>query len=548
MSCEDRVIGMFKAARTAALAAMLAATMGGSVALAQAVEAPSAATEPRFDIEVEDAPARAFFKGLVDGTRHNVLVHPEVTGRITLALNHVTLLETLDAVRDLYGYDYRRVSSGYLVLPATVQTRLYTLNYLDLQRTGASKTRVSSGQITQSSSDGGQNGQQSGNGQNGSSNGNGGGNEDEQRIDVTGTSVLTRSESDFWGEIQTNLQEIIGGKSAQGRSVVINRQSGVIVVRALPNEQRDVADYLNQTERTVSRQVVLEAKVVEVELSDAYQAGINWAAIMTDGNKQYFLGQRPPQSGFDVDPLNSNGERRNVFPGSQVTEFMSDTLGGAFTIAADLADFNAYIDLLGSQGRTRVLSSPRVSTLHNQKAVIKAGSDEFFVTGVQSDTTTGTATTTTVDYELTPFFSGVALDVTPQISDDGRVLLHIHPTISDVADQTKTLSVRGSTDTLPLALSQIRESDSIVKARSGQVIVIGGLMREQRTRQDYKTPLLGDIPGLGRLFRSERDQTTTTELVILLRPIVIDDDGQWEQLVKEPTDRIESMSNKAKLK
>jgi MSHA biogenesis protein MshL len=152
-----------------------------------------------------------------------------------------------------------------------------------------------------------------------------------------------------------------------------------------------------------------------------------------------------------------------------------------------------------------------------------------------------------VEYELTPFFSGVALDVTPQISPDSRVLLHIHPTISEVNDQQKTLVVRGQTDVLPLALSQVRESDSIVKARSGQVIVIGGLMRESRTRDDYKTPVLGDIPGVGRLFRSERDRRARTELVILLRPLVVGDD-EWQPLVDEPTKRLDEMAEKSDLK
>src|SRR5690606_30058433 len=183
---------------------------------------------------------------------------------------------------------------------------------------------------------------------------------------------------------------------------------------------------------------------------------------------------------------------------------------------------------------------------HNQKAVIKAGTDEFFVTNVSSDTVTGTASTTNVNFELTPFFSGVALDVTPQISDDGRVLLHIHPAVSDVSNQTKMLTVRGQTDTLPLALSQIRESDSIVSARSGQIIVIGGLMRETHRRQNYKMPVLGDVPGVGRLFRSERDLMTTTELVILLRPLVVSDDD-WPRLVQEPTDRIDALAKKGEL-
>ncbi len=265
--------------------------------------------------------------------------------------------------------------------------------------------------------------------------------------------------------------------------MVVNRQSGVVVVRAMPSELRDVADYLAKTENTVTRQVVLEAKIVEVELSDAYQAGINWAAVLTQGNRQYFLGQSTPRGGFDGDLLAPPNRPVPVGPGNPWSnEFLANALGGAFTLAADFADFNAFIELLGLQGRTRVLSSPRVSTLHNQKAIIKAGTDEFFVTGVQSDTTTGEATTTTVDVELTPFFSGVALDVTPQINDQGDVLMHIHPTVSDVTDQQKELSVRGQTDSLPLALSQIRESDSIVRARSGQVIVIGGLMRETRQR------------------------------------------------------------------
>jgi MSHA biogenesis protein MshL len=199
--------------------------------------------------------------------------------------------------------------------------------------------------------------------------------------------------------------------------------------------------------------------------------------------------------------------------------------------------------LLDTQGRTRVLSSPRVSTLHNQKAVIKAGSDEFFVTGVKSDTTTGTSTTTSLNVELTPFFSGVALDVTPQVSDDGTVLLHIHPTVSEVTDQSKRVDFGGGSSNLPLAYSQIRESDSVVRAHSGQLIVIGGLMRETRKREDYKTPVLGDVPVLGKLFKSQRDQSRTVELVLLLRPLV-PTDADWESLAREPQERAAALASR----
>jgi MSHA biogenesis protein MshL len=520
-----------KSLYSALIAALLFLTAHAAFA-----DEPSA---PRFDIRVEDAPARAFFEGLVDGTSTNMVVHPDVKGRITISLKQVTVPETLNAVRDVYGYDYRPIANGYMVLPATIQTRVFHLNYLDLQRVGVSKTRVSSGQVTQGSNS------QYGDATNTSESA-GGGSTDKSSTtsDISGTAVVTRNDSDFWKGIETDLHQLVG--EGTDRSVVINRQSGVILVRGMPSELRDVAEYLQKTQSTVTRQVILEAKVVEVELNSAYQAGINWGRVFADGGNKYFLGQTAPPGGFDVNPTTPTGDPVVVGPGNAVSSVVTSALGGAFTIAANTANFNAFIELLSAQGRTRVLSSPRVSTLHNQKAIIKAGSDEFFVTGIKSDTTTGTATTTSLDVQLTPFFSGVALDVTPQISEDGGVLLHIHPTVSEVTDQNKRVSFGGSTSDLPLALSQIRESDSVVRAQSGQVIVIGGLMRETRKRDNYKIPLLGDIPGIGHAFRSERDQGRTVELVLLLRPLVASD-ADWDRMVAESTERATDLAKQGKV-
>ena len=486
----------------------------------------------RFDINVTDVPARAFFQGLVDGLPYNIMVDSEVGGRVSLTLKHVTIEETLGAVRDLYGYDFRRTPAGFLILPATIQSRIYHLNYLDLQRYGVSKTRISSGQVSQ-----GENSQY-GNGLASSSVGAAAAPSDangKQSANMTGTGVVTRVDADFWTGIESDLKIIVGAKP--DHSLIINRQSGVIMVRALPRELRDVDDYLQHIADSVSRQVVLEARIVEVDLSSAYQAGINWAQIAQAGANHVLFGQAAPAAGFAGNLLTPAGNSVTVAPGNPINGFVQSTLGGAFTVAADFGDFNAFIELLSTQGQTHVLSSPRVSTLQNQKAIIKAGSDEFFVTKVTSNTVTGTATSTSHDVELTPFFSGVALDVTPQIDADGMVLLHIHPVVSNVTDQVKTLTLTGETDILPLALSQIRESDSLVKARSGQLIVIGGLMSENRQVVKYSTPLLGDLPLIGKLFRSEQRQSTTVELVILLRPLVVTD-SQWPTLVRESNEHI----------
>jgi MSHA biogenesis protein MshL len=483
---------------------------------------------PRFDFHVEDAPARAFFEGLVVGSPVNMMVHPDVKGRVSLSLKQVTLIEALEAARDMYGYDFRAMSHGYVISAPAPQTRVFQLNYLDMQRVGVSRTRVSSGQVTQGST-------QSSSTQ--------GGTEDEktQTSSTTGTAVLTRNESDFWKGIETDIAALVSGN--EKNQVVINRQSGVVMVRAFPDELRAVGEYLRKTQSTITRQVVLEAKVVEVELNSGFQAGINWTALVTKGNKTAAFGQSTPPGGFDNNPFAPQGTPVTVAPGNPIVGQVVESLGGAFTFAFDSTDFSAFIELLDAQGRTRVLSSPRVSTLHNQKAIIKAGTDEFFVTGVSSDTTTGESTTTSLDVELTPFFSGVALDVTPQISEDGTVLMHIHPTVSDVEDQSKHISFGGSSSDLPLAVSQIRESDSVVRAHSGQVIVIGGLMREVRQRDDYKTPFLGDVPGIGNLFKSKRDLSNTVELVLLLRPVVVDDTNM-DAMVLESTERAAALSRK----
>ena len=494
---------------------------------------PQVPPEERFDLSSEDTPAQAFFMALVDQTEHNIVVHPDVAGSVSLQLQDVTVGEVLELVSEVYGYSYRHSAAGYIVFPASLQSRIYQIDYLDLQRSGVSRTRVSSGQVSEARRSGRRNnGGFVGGAANMPQN-----NNMQDMQELSGSGIETSYEADFWTELRKTLEQMID--DTPGHQVVVNSQTGVIVVRAMPDKLRSIGEYLETIQDIAQRQVVLEAKIVEIQLNDSFRSGVNWVAVAQNSSGDTFtFGQTAPPPGFTGDPADLGGSPITVQPGNPITGFTTSTLGGAFTMAFDIGDFNAFLELLEQQGETRVLSSPRVSTLNNQKAVIKAGTDEFFVTDVSSNTVTGTSSTTSRDVELTPFFSGIALDVTPQISKDGNVTLHIHPTVSEVTDQQKNLTVSGETDVLPLAFSEIRESDSIVKARSGQIIVIGGLMRNSMTDESFATPGLSKIPGVGKLFKSKRAVERKTELVILLKPIVIDSDDDWTRMAGESLQRI----------
>lgn len=449
--------------------------------------------EERFDVDARGLAAGPFFEALVDGSRYNVVVHPGVDAVVDLRLRDVTVPEVMDIASDLYGLDIQRNGRLFQVKAESVQTRMFPIDYLHFKRSGGSETRVSSGQVSSSRD----NSTGAGTSQDNSDN--------TSTANLVGTRISTETESDFWTDIQRALQMIVGSES--GNQVIINPGAGLVMVRSDGKSLAQVEEYLRRTQLIMQRQVVLEAKILEIGLNEGYQQGINWADIQSassvtasDGLPEDFTAQ--------------------ALAGQVIT---TSDIGGLFSASVRAGDFTGLIELLGEQGNVQILSSPRISTVNNQKAVIKVGTDEFFVTDIDFDDNNSAVTATdrtSTSVELTPFFSGISLDVTPQISEDGAITLHVHPSVSEVNDQKKVITVGDRDVTLPLALSTVRETDSVIRAESGQIVVIGGLIQNTSEDNNSAVPFFSEIPLLGELFKQRRFQSRKSELVILLRPVV----------------------------
>jgi len=313
---------------------------------------------------------------------------------------------------------------------------------------------------------------------------------------------------------------------------VLNPSAGVIVVKATPNELRQVEQYLKAVQLSIERQVMLEAKIVEVSLSKDAQAGVNWGAFgKIFGNVSAAIGVSAPGVTLQTGGPLSAGDT-TVVPGNEPGGgIQNGRVGrGFYGLALQATNFAALINFLQTQGDVQVLSSPRIATLNNQKAVLKVGTDELFVTGVTTNTTTtGNNTTSSPTLTLTPFFSGIVLDVTPQIDEDGQVMLHVHPAISTVVEKQKNVDLGGLGNyRLPLATSTVNETDSIVRVRDGQFVAIGGLMVQQSNDERTGVPGAQDVPVLGGLFRQTSKVSSKRELVILMKPTVIQD-GAWPE-------------------
>jgi len=497
--------------------------------------------EPRFDLSVNNAPAPEVFMAIVSGSPYSMIVHPSIKEKLSIKLNNTTVFEALDTLREMYGYEYKVQGNRILIQPLTLQTRIFQVSYLYNTRKGKSELRVASSSpsdsapSSQASAVAAVNGPQA-----------------PVVQALAASKVETTSDLNFWTDLTSALRAIIG--TGDGRNMVINAESGVVVVRAMPSELREVGEFLRTMQNVVSRQVLLEAKIIDVQLSDSFATGINWAAFHAGPNSRFAGGIQQPATSLSTQgamstfttlgpdgraDLNSLFTSTPGSPGSVITG--AGVPGTLFGLAFQTSNFAALINFLQSQGEVQVLSSPRIAAINNQKAVLKVGTDQFFVTNVTTNqtTTVGGFVQNSPSITTQPFFSGVALDITPQIDENNQIILHVHPAVSNVVNQNTNINLgQAGIFTLPLAASTISETDTVVRVTNSNIVAIGGLMKQEDHRTRGGVPGLMDIPIIGSLFKNTSRSGLKSELVILIKPTVIENDDSWRPSVQEAANRI----------
>ena len=481
--------------------------------------------DARFDLTVSNVNPAALFAAIAHDSRLSVLVDPAIKGSFTVSLKDVSVNEALEALQELYGFEYKVLGRKLVVQAPEPQTRVFKVSYPVINRSGRSEVRVVSGSMNQG---GGGTGSNSGSTTNnnanaGNANGGGGGGGG----GMESSRVSTSQRSDVWAEIESAVKLLAPDKD--GTQVVVSPQTGTIIVRAMPATLRAVERYLDAAKLQVERQVMIEAKIIEVSLNDGASSGINWAAFKNSLSAKASLGLVGPGTTLAVNgPLVAGS--LSALPGTTLASAAAIG-GGLFGLAFQTSNFAAVVSFLETQGSLQVLSSPRIATLNNQKAVLKVGSDDFFVTNISTTTSsTGNSSTTSPTISVQPFFSGISLDVTPQIDESGHIILHVHPQVTTVKERAKVLNLGAlGTFTLPLASSSVNESDSIVRVSNGSIFAIGGLMRQEQS--DDRSGVPGTSNTLLRSVLGQSSKASSKqELVILLKPSVIVNGEQSEQI------------------
>jgi len=516
----------------------VAGTIPQPVQITPMLPQPKPAARPEtYSVVVSNVRVQELLFALARDARLNVDIHPDIVGTVTLNAIDQTLPQLLTRIARQVDMRYEIDGQNLVVMRDTPFLRVYRVDYVNMARDSRSiatvSTQVTGGLVSQSSS-----------GQNNST-----------------ATINSVSANKFWDTLVGNIKEILqetdkiipaatqptpsttaptqAGQIPQpasatpaapqaaaaatfreAASVIANPETGILNIRATSRQHEKVQEFLDSVMTNARRQVLIEATVAEVQLNNQYQRGIDWQRLRSGATTTGVPAFGQGSSGLEFGQSSANtpaGISTNAF-----------VMGGAI---ASL-NFNFALKFLESFGDVRVLSSPKISVLNNQTAVLKVVDNLVYFT-VQAQTTANqTSTLTTFTTTLNSVPVGFIMSLVPQISDTDTVVLNLRPTISrkiaDVADPNPSLATAGVVSLVPVI--QTREMESVLRVQSGQVAVLGGLMQDAVTNIEDTIPGVRDLPGIGQLLSQRKDINQKTELVIFLRPVVIKDasiDGDY---------------------
>jgi|AntRauTorcE11898_2_1112593.scaffolds.fasta_scaffold00167_18 general secretion pathway protein D len=477
--------------------------------------APSEPDEAeRYTVVVNQVPVRELLFALARDADLEIDIAGDIKGNVTLNAMDETLPRLLErisyqaAIRYELEDDYLRIAADDPYLES------YPVDYVNLSR-NASSTVETATQITST-----------GFGDDGGGGGSGGGS---SGTNNSSTSLENESDNRFWETLERNLAGMLGVEVADsgdqaggGRYLMVNREAGYITVRATQKQHEQVQRYIDKVMESARRQVLIEATVVEVELSDQYQAGVDWSYISSS------------VGGLDLLEQSLTAGSLGSAPNALAT-FVDTDLGGG--------ELQATVRALETFGDVSVMSSPKIMALNNQLAILKVVDNRVYFTIDVEQTLDEGVTNTVFDSQINTVPVGLVMTVTPYIGADDEVLLNTRPTVSRVLgfveDPNPSLANAGVTNSVPEI--QVREMESLLRVNSGQVAVIGGLMQDSIDQSERSVPLVGNLPLVGNFFSYRDDRVEKTELIIFLRPTVIDQanlDGdmkRFRQYLRTPT-------------
>ena len=437
------------------------------------------------DLSARNTPLRDVLFIISEATGLNMIMENEINPElpITLSLKNVTAEDALNRVCSAVDYFYT-VKDNMLSIKATT-TKTYEVGYPAVVQTYS--TDLGGDMLGSATS------------------GTGGGTT--VKGNITQKTETDKSAYNFWDVIEKSLEKMIGASagppSAAHQTFTVNRLTGTIIVTATKKTLENIENYLNTIKKIINRQVLVEAKIIEVALSDSLQFGIDWNSAITYGASR---------SG-------------NI----GTTNFASvvPTTGPYFIASTAAAtDFTALLNAIQVQGETRILSNPRVNIMNGQTSILSVGQNTNFISKVETTTTTGTTPVTTFTVTTSSVLSGIMIGIVPFISESGEISLTITPITSDLTklDERK-LGTPDSSGNYPYLIQlptiALRQLSTTVKVRNGQMVVIGGLISDKEQIEESKIPWLGDIPGLGYLFKSKTKRITKSELVVLIQPVIV---------------------------